>query len=138
VDIPGITGLAAGVSFVMAVNAPNNEGAITLNVNGLGKKQINRYAYRSNGPRILFGNLPSNYLNPMGGFYHVTYNGAGWSITNHTVPTLAALGVTATATELNYCDGVTSNIQTQLDALLERIEQLERFHTVNGGGYLPY
>ena len=29
--------------------------------------------------------------------------------------TLSQLGVTATATELNYCDGVTSNIQTQLN-----------------------
>lgn len=29
--------------------------------------------------------------------------------------TPATLGITATATELNYCDGVTSNIQTQLD-----------------------
>ena len=28
---------------------------------------------------------------------------------------LTAFGLTATATELNYCDGVTSNIQTQLD-----------------------
>ena len=28
--------------------------------------------------------------------------------------TLSSLGLTATATELNYCDGVTSNIQTQL------------------------
>lgn len=28
---------------------------------------------------------------------------------------LTNLGITATATELNYCDGVTSNIQTQLD-----------------------
>ena len=31
------------------------------------------------------------------------------------VVTLASLGVTATATELNYVDGVTSNIQTQLN-----------------------
>lgn len=30
---------------------------------------------------------------------------------------LANLGLTATAAELNYCDGVTSNIQTQIDSL---------------------
>lgn len=30
--------------------------------------------------------------------------------------TLESMGVTATATELNYVDGVTSNIQTQLNA----------------------
>jgi hypothetical protein len=31
--------------------------------------------------------------------------------------TLAQLGVTATATELNYIDGATSNIQTQITTL---------------------
>lgn len=38
-------------------------------------------------------------------------------IANGVIPTvsLEALGVTATATELNYTDGVTSNIQTQLN-----------------------
>lgn len=34
--------------------------------------------------------------------------------------TLAELGVTASATELNYVDGVTSSIQTQLDAMVEK------------------
>ena len=34
---------------------------------------------------------------------------------NSATPTLNDLGVTATATELNYVDGVTSNIQTQLN-----------------------
>ena len=33
-----------------------------------------------------------------------------------TVSSLSDLSVTATADELNYVDGVTSNIQTQLDA----------------------
>ena len=32
-----------------------------------------------------------------------------------TTYTLSSFGVTATSTELNYCDGVTSNIQTQLN-----------------------
>ena len=32
-----------------------------------------------------------------------------------TTYTLGSFGITATAAELNYCDGVTSNIQTQLD-----------------------
>lgn len=34
----------------------------------------------------------------------------------NTTYTLSSFGITATATELNYCDGVTSNIQTQLNA----------------------
>lgn len=33
------------------------------------------------------------------------------------VETLSDLSITATAAELNYCDGVTSNIQTQIDAI---------------------
>ena len=39
----------------------------------------------------------------------VTYSGDA-------ATTLSNLGLTATATELNYTDGVTSNIQTQLDS----------------------
>lgn len=34
---------------------------------------------------------------------------------NNTAYTLSSFGITATATELNYTDGVTSNIQTQLN-----------------------
>lgn len=40
---------------------------------------------------------------------------AGYKLTD-TVTTLASLGITATAAELNFVDGVTSNIQTQLNA----------------------
>ena len=40
---------------------------------------------------------------------------AGYKLTD-TVTTLASLGITATAAELNFMDGVTSNIQTQLNA----------------------
>lgn len=44
------------------------------------------------------------------------------------VETLSDLSITATAAELNYCDGVTSNIQTQLDAKL----------TMPAGALIPY
>ena len=37
-------------------------------------------------------------------------------VANAAVTSLADLSVTATAEELNYVDGVTSNVQTQLDA----------------------
>ena len=40
---------------------------------------------------------------------------AGYKLTD-TVTTLASLGITATAAELNFVDGVTSNIQKQLNA----------------------
>ena len=47
----------------------------------------------------------------------VTVSGHEITVTKANLPnvTLASLGVTATATELNYMDGVTSNVQTQLD-----------------------
>lgn len=41
------------------------------------------------------------------------YNGAAWVVAG--LVTLTELGVTASAAELNYVDGVTSAIQTQLD-----------------------
>lgn len=40
---------------------------------------------------------------------------AVWGNDNNTTYTLGSFGITATAAELNYCDGVTSNIQTQLN-----------------------
>jgi len=40
---------------------------------------------------------------------------SAYSLAEGKVDSLSDLGVTATATELNYVDGVTSNIQTQLD-----------------------
>lgn len=42
-----------------------------------------------------------------------TYNGTAWVAAGYT--TLGQFGITATAAELNYTDGVTSNIQVQLD-----------------------
>lgn len=38
-----------------------------------------------------------------------------WQVPPDTKYSLSSFGVTATASELNYCDGVTSNIQTQLN-----------------------
>lgn len=45
------------------------------------------------------------------------YVNVPWTDTNTTY-TLSSFGITATAAELNYCDGVTSNIQTQLNGKL--------------------
>jgi hypothetical protein len=42
-------------------------------------------------------------------------NGSAWALETP-ANALASLGLTATATELNYTDGVTSSIQTQLDS----------------------
>lgn len=40
---------------------------------------------------------------------------SAYSLAESKVDSLSDLGITATATELNYIDGVTSNVQTQLD-----------------------
>ena len=45
----------------------------------------------------------------------VTSDASGNVTVNSPSVTLGTLGITATAAELNYCDGVTSNIQTQLN-----------------------
>lgn len=41
---------------------------------------------------------------------------SAYSLAEGKVDSLSDLGITATATELNYMDGVTSNVQTQLDS----------------------
>lgn len=63
--------------------------------------------------------------------YHRKYNGSSWSTwerfyTSANPPKLSDLGVSASAEELNYVDGVTSSIQTQLD------EKVPATRTVNG------
>ena len=44
---------------------------------------------------------------------------SAYTLAESKVDSLSDLGVTATATELNYMDGVTSNVQTQLDGKLK-------------------
>lgn len=51
---------------------------------------------------------------------------SAYTLAESKVDSLSDLGITATATELNYVDGVTSNIQTQLDA------KVPASRTVNG------
>ena len=58
-------------------------------------------------------------------FKNRVYSGSSYSdkeyklYGEHNKPTLSDIGVAATATELNYVDGVTSNIQTQIDSKLD-------------------
>jgi hypothetical protein len=82
--------------------------------------------------------------------WHSTTNNAsnwdtayGWG--NHAsqgyVTSLSDLSITATATELNYTDGVTSNIQTQLDGKATAAQgaladtALQPTDTIDGGTY---
>lgn len=60
-------------------------------------------------------------------------NGSAWTLETP-ANALISLGLTATAAELNYVDGVTSAIQTQLDAKAPSISPtLSGTITVNGG-----
>lgn len=91
--------------------------------------------------------IPAAYTHPThtaksSGLYKITVDGSGHvseatavaksDITALGIPaqdttyTLSSFGITATATELNYTDGVTSNIQTQLNA------KVPTSRTVNG------
>lgn len=57
---------------------------------------------------------------------------SGAIFTDHTY-SLSSFGITSSATELNYCDGVTSNIQTQLDAK----SSISHSHTYASLGTVP-
>lgn len=51
---------------------------------------------------------------------------------NNTTYTLGSFGITATAAQLNYCSGVTSNIQTQLDGKLSTSGTAAKANSVKG------
>lgn len=76
----------------------------------------------------------------LGDVYNVTdtgmnyaWNGTSWDALG-AVTTLTTLGVTATANELNYTDGVTAPIQTQLDAKQTK-DDANAFETLVGETY---
>lgn len=77
----------------------------------------NRY-FRSDGTWTVPPNTNTTYTLTKSGSI-ITLNGSDGSETSvtdsNTTYTLSSFGVTATATELNYMDGVTSNVQTQLN-----------------------
>ena len=56
-----------------------------------------------------------------------------WAVPPDTVSTLSSLGITASAAELNRVDGITSNIQTQINTTNNKITTLQ--NTVNGLKY---
>lgn len=72
----------------------------------------------------LKGFRPVIYLDDIDPNFRLPISKGGTNATTAT-GALQNLGLTATATEINYCDGVTSNIQTQIDALLAKIAELE-------------
>lgn len=131
--VEGITALTTGASFVMIPHTISTSKTPTLNVNGLGAKTLRRRV--SNSTVTTVTATTTNWLGankPV----EVVYDGTYWIVdilrpnaadlygtvaianggTGATTAedALTNLGITATATELNYVDGVTSAIQTQL------------------------
>lgn len=103
----GISAYADGMRFSFRADRANT-GASTLNVDGRGAKSIRRMD-GSAAVALVSGDLIAN------GVYDVVYVLADdvFVVVNSfgTLP-----GLTATIAELNYMDGVTSAVQTQLNA----------------------
>lgn len=82
-----------------------NQGMLTTLNNAIGNK-VDKVSGKGLSTNDLTATLKSNY--------DTAYSHVSNTNNPHEV-TLSQLGVSATATELNYVDGVTSNIQTQLN-----------------------
>ena len=122
--VSGISDLSVGVSFIMIPNVVSTTNTPTLNVNNLGAKSIKRRL--SNLSTSLQNGYSASWL-AAGVPYRVTYDGTYWIVENQAKPAVADLyGLEASATELNYCKGVTSAIQTQINA------KVPTSRTVNG------
>ena len=82
-------------------------------LNNLNTLKIHKLTQEQYNAALAAGKLQDNeiYLTPVG----ITPIAEGGTGANTAADALINFGLTATATELNYCDGVTSNIQTQLD-----------------------
>lgn len=91
-DKTKLDGIATGANkYVLPVATEDALGGVKVGFPENGKN----YPVELNSDNQMFVNVP-------------------WTDTNTTY-TLSSFGVTATATELNYMDGVTSNVQTQLN-----------------------
>lgn len=104
----------------------HNHSAVTTTVNGfmsyMDKVKLDAIAANANNYSHPTGDgnlhVPSNGTANNGKFLQAT--GVAGVYTWASLPTssLSSLGISATATELNFVDGVTSNIQSQLDSKL--------------------
>lgn len=100
--------LETGARVTVKFDAANSAASPTLNVNQSGAKTI----------RFRGAALASAFYWEAGSVVDFVYDGTYWNITgspHNSTYSLSSFGITASATELNYTDGVTSNIQTQLN-----------------------
>ena len=143
--VPDITALTAGVSFTMIPHTASTSQTATLNVNGLGAKALRRPLSVNNTTTVAPSTTNWLYASKP---VRVMYNGTYWIVMDMPRPNapdiygtvaienggtgatdaataLTNLGITATADELNYMDGVTSNVQTQISQLSSEIADKE-------------
>lgn len=133
--VDGMTSLTNGAKITIVPSANSTSTTPTLNVNSLGAKYIRMpITYNTSASSV---GVTTTWLTKDKPIV-VEYDGTYWKTISMprpsaqylygTVPienggtgatnssgVLTNLGLTATATELNYCDGVTSNIQAQLN-----------------------
>ena len=139
VTVPGLK-LANGTSFNVFLNKYNSYGSVFLNVNNTGSRRLvyreslnNDYSspvdigsrnivpyipfkvtyhFANTSEGVWLADNPGLTLKDLESGLSMGYGGTG---ATNAADALKNLGVTATAAELNYTDGVTSNIQTQLN-----------------------
>ena len=123
--------LVAGTNVTLTPDATNDKVTITTN------DTKNTAGSTDTSSKIFLIGATSQAANPQTYSHDTVYvgtdgclysNNTKVSINGHTHTVANISDLTATATELNYCDGVTSNIQTQLNNTVK----LSGNQTING------
>lgn len=144
-ELQNVDELEVGMQLVVIPHVTSTTKTATLNLNGLGAKQFRQRL--STNTSITVAAQNDSWL-VSGKPITVTYNGTFWVAeltrpdantiygtikienggTGASTPAgaLSNLGLTASAEELNYMDGVTSNVQTQIDSKVQanRVSQI--------------
>lgn len=140
VTVPGITALAAGMSFVMIPSRASASTTPTLNVNGLGAKNLRRRL--SSGATVVAGYTTTWITKNKP--YRVMYDGSAWVVEGHNkpvaadlygsvLPKVASATLTAanwTGTESPYSQtvvisGTTANSKIDLQPTVAQIVELQ-------------
>ena len=123
--------LVAGTNVTLTPDATNDKVTITTN------DTKNTAGSTDTSSKIFLIGATSQAANPQTYSHDTAYvgtdgclysNNTKVSVNGHTHTVANISDLTATATELNYCDGVTSNIQTQLNNTVK----LSGNQTING------
>lgn len=81
-NVPSITELKAGVSFLMKAHVSNTSGSASLNVNGLGAKDI----FRRGTDGSVYSHLSKARFIAANNVYRIFYDGARWILLDYAKP----------------------------------------------------